>query len=187
MSIDKPWKKEFEILLKHMLNTWGGKTTGPGEKSLERMFVYPTYHTTIDDMKCVIDISESATIAWSGAADNIEYLRINLIKPHEMNIQITRETFIERAKKFFHMDSEYQTGNKNFDQRFYIRLKSDKDKTFVSRLDVQELIKRLDPFTIIEFSDIGVRWAQQINSKKQLEFVKVENYVRSVIELAKIV
>jgi DNA-directed RNA polymerase alpha subunit len=34
----------------------GGKTTGPGEKRLEQMFVYPTYLTTIDDLDVPIRI-----------------------------------------------------------------------------------------------------------------------------------
>ena len=187
MTLEKPWKESFDRLLGQMVSRWHGRVSGLDDKSLGEMYVYPTFMGELQKYKLTVEISEFPRVSkqpnYVEGMDNVEYLRIHVTVLNEHNIQVTRESLAERLGKFFHLEHEIQTGNKNFDRRFFIKLRSEKDKKFMLDKNVQELIFNLEPFIVLEIAPSGILWSQMINDKGQLIFEKVDGYVATILKL----
>jgi hypothetical protein len=188
MTSEKPWHTSFDKLLTQMVSRWHGRVSGLDEKSLGEAFVYPVFMGELQGYKFTVEISEYPRVSKHPSAiegmDNVEYLRIHVTVLNEHNIQVTHETFADRLGKFFHLEHEVETGNKEFDRHFFIKLRSDKDKNFLSNETIQALIYELEPFIILEIAPSGIHWSQMINNKEQLGIEKVEGYVSRLLKLA---
>ncbi len=188
MTVEKPWKDLFDRLLQQMVSRWHGRVSGLDEKSPGETYVYPIFMGELEGYKFTVEISEFPRVSKRPrpieGMDNVEYLRIHVTALNEHNIQATHESFADRVGKFFHLEHEIQTGNKDFDHRFFIKLRSPRDKEFISDTKIQELIYELEPFTVLEIAPSGILWSQMIQDKKQLVYATVERSVNHILRLA---
>lgn len=192
MTVEKPWQKHFVALLETMKNHWCGTVSSLDKTSIEEVFVYPEFDCELQGHKLNVTVSEfskliKTTGAWGAGIDNVEYLRITLRVPHTYDITITHEDFHKRIGKLLRLEREFQTGNKEFDKRFFVRLKSDKDKELLLNDKIQELTQKLEPFTIMQIEEKKIHWSQTIERKEQLTFDKIEPIILRLVELANLV
>ncbi|KPK63428.1 hypothetical protein AMJ83_07115 [candidate division WOR_3 bacterium SM23_42] len=181
MTLEKPWKKHFKRLLEQMTSNWRGRLTGPDEQSLAEIYTYPTFNGEYKGRKFIVEISEFPSTprkpGLGEGMDNVEYLRIRFTVESKYRIRITHEDFADRLGKLMHLQHEFQTGDKKFDRRFFIKLVSQDDRQLMLDAAVRDLISELEPFAIIEITQNGILWSQMLRSKKQLEFETVSRHL----------
>jgi len=192
MGLETPWEKPFEELLQEMSQNYKGEISRSESRDIRDgtfYFVYPTFHGELQGHKLVIEISEfpGSDISYLEAADNVEYLRIFISVPTKYSIVITHESWFDRLKKKFHLDQEFQTGEEDFDRKYYLRLESDKDKKLLKDSKFEETVKSLEPFSVLQVFKSGVRWSQVLTDKKQLTFNTVDSYLQTTLKLAKMI
>jgi hypothetical protein len=193
MSLEKPWEKPFEGLLQEISQHYRGEIyKADSRKPISSYdgvdssyFLYPVFHGELPGQKFLIEISEfpASDISDLEAIDNVEYLRIFVIKPTLYRITVAHEDWLRRLEKKFHLDREFQTGNEEFDRRYYLRPQSEKDKQLLRDSQFQEMVRGIEPFSVLQVSKSGVRWSQMITDEKQLDFLVVDNYLKKTLEL----
>lgn len=191
---EKPWKRPFENLLSQLSANVKGEISSPKSRPETRpgaadtsYFVYPSFRGELQEQKFSIEISEfpAFTPNFFEAADNLEYLRIFVIQPSQYSLVVTHESWLHQFKKKFLKDREFQSGNKEFDKRYYLRPESEPDRHLLKEAKFQESVKALEPFSVLEILKSGIFWSQQITDEKQLVYSKVEGYLKKTLELAK--
>ncbi len=192
MTIEKPWQKFVVALLETMKIHWGGTVSSLDKTSIEEIFVYPEFDCELQGYEVNVTVSEFPKLvktadAWGAGIDNVEYLRITLRLPHIYDMEITHEDFYKRIGKFLRLEREFQTGNKEFDKKFFVRLKSDRDKELILNHRIQELAQKVEPFTILQIEEKKIHWSQTVEKKEQLTFVKIEPIVLHLVELANVI
>jgi hypothetical protein len=196
MSLDKPWEKPFERLLQEFSLQYKGKISkseSNGKRPLwgydSSFFFYPLFYGEWKDQTFTIEISEFSASMFGDfeAVDNVEYLRIFVIRRSSYNIMIVHEDWHHRFAKKLHLDREFQTGSKEFDYKYYLRTQSDKDKCLVANLRLQDMVRSLEPFSAIQILKPGILWSQMLTDEKQLEFWVVDNYLKKTLELTKLI
>jgi hypothetical protein len=197
MSIEKPWEKEFDDLLQKFRAYWGGEVKAPddliGRNSYKGLgfgfFTYPGYKKEHKDYTLLIDISESpiGDISVFEGGDNVEYLRLYLLKPTDYNMLIRKEGFFDKVHKLLGLAFEFKTGNPEFDKKYFIRAKTDHGKSLLKRQDFQDMIKNVEPFAGVRINASGLHWSQEIRNKSQLEFDYVKKYIDWLANLLKII
>ncbi len=196
MSLEKPWGKAFEELLEKFLQHYRGEISGSDSKGESpawgydtSFFFYPLFFGEWKGYTFTIEISEFPASGFSvlEAIDNIEYLRIFVTKPTSYSILIVHEDWHYRLGKKLHWDHEFQTGNKEFDSKYYLKIKSDKDRYLLTDSRLQYQIRNLEPFSALQVLASGIRWSQMITDEKQLDFMVVDNYLKKVFELTKLI
>jgi hypothetical protein len=192
MSLEKPWEKPFEGLLQEISQHYRGEISGSDSKKPissygvdSSYFLYPVFYGELQGQKFMIEISEFPASDFSDleAIDNVEYLRIFVIKPTLYRITVTHEDWLRLLEKKFHLDREFQTGNKEFDRRYYLGPQSEKDKQLLRDLRFQEMVRGIEPFSVLQVSESGVRWSQMITGEEQLDLSLVDNYLKKALEL----
>lgn len=196
MSLEKPWEKPFEKLLQEFLRQYKGKISESGSKAElpswgydTSFFFYPSFYGEWKGQTFTIEISEFPAPGFSDfeAIDNIEYLRIFVVIPTPYSIVFTHKDWLCRLGKRLHLDREFQTGNGEFDRKYYVNLKSDEDKQLLMNSRFQEKVYGLEPFSVVQVLKSGVRWSQMITHEKQLQFLVVDDYFKKIFELSKII
>jgi len=181
-----------------MVAQWGGTVDDAELKSkqnkesydtniLGSSFIYPIYTGTLKNIQFIIEISrfpgsvrqQSRPVAWDG----LQYLRIYFFLKNNYNLQLTREDLEDRMEKFLHLTNEIQTGNPDFDKRFFIKSSTQKDQALVLDGKIQELITLLDPFELLEIISTGIIWSKTLTEKNQLEFPRIEKTMLTLLKL----
>jgi hypothetical protein len=198
MSLYKPWEKDYNRLLQKIVAQWGGTVDDAELKSrqnkesyetrtLGASFIYPIYTGTMKNIQFMIEISlfpgSVRTQSRIVAIDAIRYLRIYFFLKNNYNLQLTREDLEDRMEKFFHLTNEIQTGNPDFDKRFFIKSSTQKDQALVTESKIQELVTRLDPFELLEIIPTGIIWSITLTQNDQLDFSRVDKTVLTLLEL----
>ena len=195
MLSEKPWRNEFDKLLKDMKALWGGEITSfddkdvPAEKALSGLYVYPSYKTNVDGFPLNITISEFPLPGGGiiAAADNVEYISILLIAPCTLKAAIRHEHLMDRFKKKLGLEYEAQTGNENFDKKYFLITALKEDAGILKSSQVQQRIMKLEPFDGLHFSKGGINFTRFISDKDTLKIRNIENMVKRLIILANLV
>ena len=191
MTLEMPWKKPYDLLVKEFVDRYTCTITRPDERSLSASFVYPIINGERSEIRFAVDISETRGVVFKegmvGADDNIEFLQINLFFEHDYHIQIMKESFADLLGKRLHLKTEFQTGNEGFDRRFFIRLKGDEEKRLLSDRNVQDAIVDLAPFSILGIAPPRMFCSWRIVDKDQLSFPNVENSLLGLYRLSDLV
>jgi len=126
MLSEKPWRKEFDKLIQDMTAHWGGQITNfekPEDRDLDltSLYVYPIYKAKIDNYAVHVTISEFPLPGGGiiSAADNVEYISVFLVVPCSFTAAIRHEHLIDRFKKKLGLENEVQTGNEEFDKKYF--------------------------------------------------------------------
>lgn len=195
MLSEKPWRKEFDNLLKKMKALWGGQITSfddpdvSSDKKLSSLYVYPIYKATVDGFPVHVTISEFPLPGGGliAAADNVEYISILLIAPCAFEAAIRHEHLMDRFKKKLGLEYEVQTGNEKFDKKYFLITQLEKDVSILKSNQVQQHIMDLEPFDGLHFSKGGINSTHVINDKKMLKVQNIETIVKKLIALANLV
>jgi hypothetical protein len=197
MTVEKPWIREYEDLLRELQANWQGEVREP--RVLKRadsrpsdmghvvlMGAYRAFHTKLDDVEIVIDISEDADWRGTGGSsnDNIEYLRVMAREKLTFKFSVRREGFFDRLSQKLLLAYEFQTGNKEFDRRYFLELHSKREKQLMRYSEVQEAIMALAPLSLLSAGPWGVIWSQMLEDESQLLFPTVSAYAEKVAALA---
>lgn len=188
MSLEKPWMKPFDALLVELLAAWGGTITGPGAEGARDYFFYPTYSTQRADLEVQIRISESPNgqMGYLEAGDNVEYLVVNVTVDTPLSLRVSPEGIDKKLHKLLGLVSEYQTGNKAFDKRYFLHTKTEADERAISDTPVQESIAALEPFALIEAAEKRVTVSRMIKGKADLAAKSVMRLVENTLRLAEL-
>lgn len=194
MLSERPWEKEFDKLLRDMKAVWGGQITeidNPGFRGsgLTEMYVYPIYDTTVDDFKVRLTISELPLpgMGLIEGADNVEYLSIQLSVTCAIEAAVRHEYFLDRLKKKLALDYEVQTGNRRFDRDYFLITRPKEDISLLKSTQVQEKIVDLEPFDGLLFGIGGINSTYEIAGKNPLNVGYVEQKIKKLIALGKLV
>lgn len=196
MSWEKPWQEPFASLLNQLSANFKGDISSQKSRPEARpidteisFFLYPSFRGELHEQKFIIEISEFPEFAFSvfEAEDNVEYLRIFAIQPSQYSLVITHENWLHQFKKKLHLESEFQSGSEEFDRRYYLRPESDQDQRFLKKAKFQNVVKALEPFSVLEILKSGILWSQHIADEKQLVYSKVARYLRKILELVEII
>ncbi len=187
MSLEKPWKKEFNELLNEMQARWGGEVSEAEEVGAE-IFTYPSFYATINEFPVMISISEVGFPVGQSmdACDNIEYLMVYLKTPCEFKVAIRHETFVDRLKKKIGFEFEFQTSNDEFDKDYFIVTQDFEQTDRIKTVEFQNGIKDLEPFSGVMAYKTGIKLTSQINDGSDLLLYKVEEIINRLISLSKI-
>ncbi len=196
MSLEKPWERPFEKLLGEFSQQYEGEISRPKSEGAcpswgtdPSFLFYPTFSSELKGQKFIIEISEfpASDISYFEASDNVEYLRIFIVKPTQYSIVVTHEDWLHWLEKKIHLDREFQTNNDEFDRRYYVSPKSDEDKQLLMDLKFQQMVRSLEPFSLLQVSKSGVRRSQMITDEEQLDFSAVDGCLKKTLELAKLI
>ncbi|MBD3217759.1 MAG: hypothetical protein GF310_05730 [candidate division Zixibacteria bacterium] len=197
MTLEKPWSKEFDELLRKLESSWGGKIKRPGGKRAEQdprfaasdFFFYPTYYGEIEDFKISVNIGEigGGDLPMLAGADNVEFLNIRVYVNNDYRIKMSHEGKVDKFKKLFGLSEDTPTGNKRLDKKYVLKTASDRDKSLLKSMEFQEHIQNLEPFSHFEISKAQIIWLQGLSDKSQLDFSNIEKNAKTLIEIAKII
>jgi len=196
MDWEKPWKKEFNIILDELSQLYSGKIVDPADSKTDSFrvadkdyFIYRSFHGSLNGIEFVIEINE---LPLSGRQildgdDNTEYLRIHLRIPTKYKIFITQEKWGHKLQKVLRLDKEFQTGNEEFDKKFYLKPNSEKDKGLLKDSSIQAAINAVDSFAEFKLSSNGIYWSNMITKKNQLNIEIISNTIQSLIRMSEMV
>jgi hypothetical protein len=185
MGLEKPWEKPFDALLKRLVTSWGGEIKGADQKAISEYFIYPTYYGNLKGFRIEIEISEfpSREPYYMEANDNLEYLRIHIGAPANHAIKITHEGLGQKLRKLFHLVDEFQTGDSDFDKKYWLKTGFDSDKELLTNKKFQDYIFKLEPFSFFEISGFEIFWSQEISGASQLDFSEVNKYAGILLDI----
>ena len=194
MSVERPWEEPFQRLIEQLKTNWTEvpkkETASPVEKNpmpAGRWCSYPFFRAMRGDDQVVLTISESpvGTGDMLDAADNYEFLMLSVYRPLEARLTLRHEGIFDRLKKSIKFEWEYQTGNKEFDRKYYIvDARTDRDKALASNAEFQEQVRKLEPLTSIALMSSGVHLSVAIEDESVLSFESVDDYLGRLIRLA---
>ncbi len=196
MTLEKPWKKEFESLIKDIslklegeiksLSNFKGEFGARAFNYDNESYFYPSFVGKYKGHSITIENSEfpvSDISSYIDAGGNFEYLRIIITKKTAYNIFISQEGIMDKIQKKIGLISEYETGIELFDKEYLLQAKSDKDKQLLKTYKFQNKIKELEPFTTIKISFNSIQWCKSIHDKSQLSYVEIEKYLDRLLLL----
>ena len=189
MSLEKPWDKPYDDLLRLVIQKWPGTIRHSGRKTAKDMYLYPTFAGTKNGLPFEIEISEfpDRKLDLYEAEDNVEYLRIFVSVKNRHAIKITHENFAQKTSKFFKLSKEFQTGSKVFDKKYWLELNSKQDEDLLCNRIFQDKIYQLEPLSLIEISKTGILWSLELTKKSQLSIASLEKRLNASLAIAAII
>ena len=197
----KPWEKFYTKLLQELAAYSGGRITWPNESVIDEMFVYPTLSGRLQERDFMVEVRALGTTMRMGGrwghsvpiTSAEQYIRIRIYVADfrrlswEYNIKITHKSshrWFDKLLLLIQLSPEFQTGNREFDQRYSVDLRSDEDRKLLLHRGIQEPIVRLESFTLLEISSSWILWSQLLTDIEQLEFAAVRGRISRVLDLA---
>jgi len=213
---EKPWGESLDRLLQEMVAHWDGQISRPSEVAIKGASVYhgfyPTFTSELQGRQFTMGIFEQLagpSLGWSGPKalrvirgpirvpqDSVEYLRILIHVAdfrglaRKYSIKITHKSshrWLDKLLLFIQLSPEFQTGNREFDQRYSVELRSDEDRELLLHREIQESIVTLEPFNLLEISSSWITWSQLLINRKQLDFTVVKGYVLKISQLVDVI
>lgn len=197
MGAEKPWQEPFDNLLRDMTTRWGGKVTDEQSKLLDEtrsglstsLWIYPVYSGELNVYPFSVTVSERpiARYGYFDDLDNVEHLRLTVTfsTPHE--IIIRREGIFDRFKKAAHLAHEVQTGDEDFDRRYFLQTSPKEDRSLLRSPKFRSAVKNLEPFTVVGILPSGVTWAVELKRASQLHFEHVHDLLTRLMHLADVI
>ena len=192
-SVDKVfrrWEEPYNRLLEKLTGQFGGEIIKTKRASSLPGFSYSYFKAEVEGYRVMMNISEVPSARGIGAVeaiDSVQYLRLwcyfHLKKDYY--IRITHEGAVSRFSKSMGISSEFQTGNKEFDDRYLLELRTERDQKLIKHSDIQYAIRALEPLVVFEVKETLVHTSQAIENKIQLEFDRVNQRILGFQRLAK--
>ena len=189
-NIIRPWDKPFKKLLDRLVEYYGGKISEPDKNKIYKGFTYPYFLGEINDIKAMIHISEFASSKGIGGMegiDAIQYFRIRFYfkQQKDFYIRIRHESFGDKFGKKIHWTYEFQTKHKSFDEKYFLELRSERDKRLIADSNMHDMISLLEPFMVLEIKDTNFHISQEIKNEEQLEFNRFNDYIQRAHKIVK--
>jgi hypothetical protein len=121
------------------------------------------------------------------SVEGILYLRIYFFTKNNFNLTFSHEEVGDRMQKKLHLTTEVQSGDPEFDKRFFIQSSTENGATLLHNSRVREWITHLYPFDRLEIIPSGIVWSRNLSDKTQLAFPFVEKIVETIFKLAETV
>jgi hypothetical protein len=189
-------------LLQELVAKWGGNIDDPEKKSrdcwnsydtniLGSLYIYPIYTGTLKDIRFMVEISRFVgsvrQMSMIVSVEGILYLRIYFFTKNNFNLTFSHEEVGDRMQKKLHLTTEVQSGDPEFDKRFFIQSSTENGATLLHNSRVREWITHLYPFDRLEIIPSGIVWSRNLSDKTQLAFPFVEKIVETIFKLAETV
>jgi len=192
MSFERPWEKAFDQLRRALEKAYEmvDKPHTDAERVQDQsggvnIWQYPQFAATRKGMLVTVTIGEFpiGVVDAIGGSDNVEFLQLSVFRPLGLTITIRHEGFADRFFKAVKIEWEFQTGNPEFDRKYYITcLCGESPHGIQGRF--QRQIEKLEPFASVVLSDRGVHWSQSIEDGSQLTFPYVDDHLGQLTDLA---
>jgi hypothetical protein len=188
MTLEKPWKKEFDALLQALTAMWGGEISVPGRSALADLYFYPELEVRRGECDVRIRISEfpNGQTGYTEAADNVEYLIVETPVVTPLALRVSHEELHKKLHRLLGLVSEYQTGNRSFDQAYFLKTSGEGDERVASNPDFQKAVTDLEPFALIDVTPDRVSISRMITRKRSLGVESVASFVDGLRRLVKL-
>ena len=189
MSWERPWIEEFEILTEKMLRQRSAKlkelSDKPAVGDIGLGWLYPQLSFREKGYDLWLTVSDSAGFSdfLGSGGSRVEYLRIFTHRKKQYKIGITHEGFFDRLSKKLHLQTEYETGNPDFDRRYLIRADKPTDRAIMESGGFQQAVLAAEPFETIALWNRTVHMSQMIESAEQLEYENVNRIIGCFVQL----
>jgi len=193
MSLEKPWEKRFDTLVDELARNYDGKLKRPeSTRDLPTLavdpsyFNYPIFYGEYKNMQFIVENNELPGAKYSiyDLGDNVEFLRITLLRQSPVNIEITHEHWLHRLQKKIKIKREFQTGNEAFDKDYFLHADSERDKQLLADSEFQQIVRQLEPLSVLRIYKVGVRLSQMITDAKHLDYLTVDRCIRNLYKIA---
>ena len=101
------------------------------------------------------------------------------------NLEVFHQNLFARLAVISRSKIRYQTDDSEFDQKYRIELRSEKDKRILQGKGYRKLVSGLEPLSILVLAPSGIHWALEINSESQFDFQRLRDRIDRLIEMAK--
>jgi hypothetical protein len=175
-------------LLEVLVAEWGGEVKGGDQSPGAEFYLYPTYHFELDGRELQLAVSDypdtmtSAMEDWDGA----EYMRVSVPGTTRHSLRVRHEGFTDRVKRALRLAFEVQSGDPQFDARYWLGAKTVAEEALVQRREFQAAVRALEPFERLVIRKIGVLSARRITGKDDLAVEPVVRFVNGTIDLIRL-
>jgi len=194
MSLERPWEKAFDQLRRELEKAY--ETVEKPHADAQRVqaqsggvniWQYPQFAAARQGVPVAVTIGEFpiGAVDAIGGSDNVEFLQLSVLRPLGLTITVRHEGFADRFFKAVKIEWEFQTGNPEFDRKYYIvDIRTEKDKQLARDPRFQEQVEKLEPFASVVLSNRGAHWSQSIEDGSQLTFPYVDDRLGRLTDLA---
>ncbi len=190
----KLWKKEYHALLNTLQQQWNAEISTPKlpDRNVPRAvassyFFYPRLLADMDTRRIVLSLNEvpaGKEVPETGEED--EYLHFTVVGEFPATFIVTHENFLSRLKKFLRIDHEFQTGNRQFDDDYYLIAYSDAAKAKLREPSLQGAIRSLEPFVAIELREKTIELSRGVATASDLQPEPLEQTFKNLIAIAEL-
>ena len=186
------WEKTYRSLLTEMNSAWG---TGQSEEEFDRRFesfgkiTYPEFKGHIVDNRFLLSLSDSSLqvisnrpSTYSGGGGH-EYIRITFFANHDHDFCLVHEGIYDRIRKTLRMDWEFQTGNDEFDRRYFLDVTEPRSKQLLSERAFQTTIVAAEPFSVIQVTPNYVTHSTEVKTDDELDIVRISSSLSRCIDI----
>ena len=178
------YEKEYEQFFLKMLSRWendhdfSGITSNP--HSIYNKISYPSYpsfHGRQFDDKFTIRFLESGALP---------YLEFILQFTSGRNLKLRHQSNFDKFWLKLNLSSEYKTGNKEFDDKYFIsKTKSEDDKKIIKDTGFQKQVLECEPFEFFEIFPSNLYLSYIIEDKElgDSEFNRIENGLKDLMNI----
>lgn len=185
----KPWQKEYEKLLNDLCERFQGEIlpvqSGHSNETTfsmnADMYAYPRYKGVINGLTVFLEISATPCAdASMFEMTNVEYLRIYVLQETHHKVFVRHEGIIDKVQKKMALNNEHETGNKKFDNEYFLYHNNADDIPLLDSSDFQSFVESLEPFESVEISHGGMVVCDEIDSPDVLTVQHVTDRISKI-------
>jgi len=197
VSLERPWEDEFNALIDQLQAFYSGTLFDPDVPREERLanrpqmefvWAYKSFEAIVGDHKIMIEISDSP-LGEGGSVltgDSLQFLLVSTSAVTGGSFGIREEGGWDRFLKAARLAWEHQTGDAEFDRRFFI-MGDHKDKPdMMNRPELRTIVIEAAPFEMIHFTRSRVCISDMIVRNKTLNMDHAQRRIREIAALADI-
>ena len=193
MSWERPWINEFEKLTKKMVDQRSAQVKELSDKptsgDIGLAWLYPrlSFHEKGCDLWLTVSDSSGFGEFLGSGGSRVEYLRIFTRREKQYKVGITHEGFFDRLSKKLHIQTEYETGNPDFDSRYLIRADNPTDRAIIESGGFQQAVLGGEPFETVALWNHTAHMSQMIEAAELLEYENASHFISRFVQLLRAV
>jgi len=200
MAVEYIYLKEYLALINNFNNRWGGKVIRRHSDQISReglsyavgrditptlsesehvvsdilsLESYPAYETEID--------SVPVSMAFSGE----DIFNVSLRYDLKWEIKVRHENMIDKISKKLRLDWEFQTGDADFDKKYYIECKDATHRPIFLDATFRSLVEKLEPFDRLVTTAKRLGTSRPIDNPNLLDPSTMKDFLEALLRTAK--